>query len=148
MKISTKGRYGLRAMLYLAINSNSGYITLKTISEREEISKEYLEHIFSILKKANLVKSIKGSQGGYILSDKPSKVTVASILYALEGDLSVADYNIDNKEPDNSIDYCLKINIWDKINKEVTKFIESITLEDLINKYMLANNDSAPTFCI
>lgn len=148
MKISTKGRYGLRAMLYLAINSDTGYITLETISKREEISKEYLEHIFSILKKVNLVKSTKGSKGGYILSDKPSKITIASILYALEGDLSVADYIIEGKEQDNSIDYCLKINIWDKINKEVTKFIESITLEDLINKYMLANNDSAPTFCI
>ncbi len=148
MKISTKGRYGLRAMLDLAINGNSRYITLKTISKREEISEEYLEHIFSMLRKANLVKSIKGSQGGYILADKPSKITISSILYALEGDLSVADNIIDNIKPDDSIDYFLKTNIWDKINEEVNKFIGSITLEDLVNRYKVMNQSSAPMFNI
>lgn len=148
MKISTKGRYGLRAMLSLAINSGSGYTTLKTISKREEISEEYLEHIFSILRRANLVKSIKGSQGGYILADKPSKISIASILYALEGDLSVADNIVDDNKTYNSIDYCLKTNVWDKINMEVAKFIESITLEDLISRYGVISNDKISMFYI
>lgn len=148
MKISTKGRYGLRAMLNLAINNGSGYTTLKTISKREEISEEYLEHIFSILRRANLVKSIKGSRGGYILADKPSKISIASILYALEGDLSIADNIIDDNKTYNSIDYCLKINVWDKINTEVAKVIESITLENLISRYEVISNDKVSMFYI
>ncbi|MCX6384132.1 MAG: Rrf2 family transcriptional regulator [Actinobacteria bacterium] len=148
MKISTKGRYGLRALLDLATNYNGQYIALKTIAKRLEVSEDYLEQVFSILRKANLVKSIKGSQGGYTLTNDPSKMTIGSILRTLEGDLSVVNNTIDEKKYDNAVDYCLKINVWDKINKNVNRLIESMTLEDLVNKYKIINHDNSPMFYI
>ncbi len=124
MKISTKGRYGLRAMLDIAINSNGEYITLKTISKREEISEDYLEHVFSILRKANLVKSIKGSQGGYVLKDRPSEITISSILYALEISLIIT------RNPLSEISGCHNSqNVYTFFNGQyycIKRFIDSI----------------------
>ena len=78
MKISTKGRYGLRAMLDLALNSKMGHVSLYSIAERQGISESYLEHMFSTLRKAELVKSIKGAQGGYTLAYSPSKIKIGT----------------------------------------------------------------------
>lgn len=89
MKISTKGRYGLIAMVDIAINETSENVTIKSISERQGISEGYLEQIFSSLRKAGLVKSIKGSQGGYILGNSISNITIGDILRTLEGSLKV-----------------------------------------------------------
>lgn len=89
MKISTKGRYGLKAMIDVAVYSSSENVTLKSISERENISEKYLEQIFSALRKNGLVNSKKGAQGGYSLSDSMSKITAGDILRALEGSLNV-----------------------------------------------------------
>lgn len=96
MKMSTKGRYGLRAMLDIAINSRGDIVNVKSIAERQNISESYLEQVFSILRKAAIVKSIKGAQGGYILADDPSNITVGQILRTLEGNLNVVD--IDNRD--------------------------------------------------
>jgi Rrf2 family cysteine metabolism transcriptional repressor len=131
MKISTKGRYGLRAMLDLAIYSGGEHISLSSIAERQNISSNYLEQVFSILRKSGLVKSVKGAQGGYILADKPDKIRIGTILRALEGDLSVIDPN-DSIAENNSVEYCLKANVWDEINASIDKVVDSITLEDLI----------------
>ena len=85
MKLSTKGRYGVKAMVDLAIHNSEGQIALKSIAERQEISENYLEQLFATLRKAGLVKSTRGAQGGYVLADKPEKITVGTILRALEG---------------------------------------------------------------
>lgn len=84
MKISTKGRYGLRAMLDLALNSLGDHVALSNIAERQDISVSYLEQMFSVLRKAGLLKSVKGAQGGYVLADRPSQIKVGTILRALE----------------------------------------------------------------
>jgi Rrf2 family protein len=131
MKISTKGRYGLRAMLDLAIYSGGEHISLSSIAERQNISSNYLEQVFSILRKSGLVKSVKGAQGGYILAEKPDKIRIGTILRALEGDLSVIDPN-DSVAENNSVEYCLKANVWDEINASIDKVVDSISLEDLI----------------
>lgn len=131
MKISTKGRYGLRAMLDLAIYSDGEHISLSSIAERQNISSNYLEQVFSILRKSGLVKSVKGAQGGYILAEKPDKIRIGTILRALEGDLSVIDPN-DSVAENNSVEYCLKANVWDEINASIDKVVDSISLEDLI----------------
>ena len=107
MKISTKGRYGLRAMADLAINSTKGHIDLKNISIRQQISKSYLEQLFSALKKSNLVKSIKGPQGGYLLAKSVSEITVGDILRALEGNLSVIDETTLISEDKSPLKYCI-----------------------------------------
>jgi Rrf2 family protein len=136
MKLSTKGRYGLRAMVDLAANSHNEHVALYSIAKRQNVSGNYLEQVFSILKKVGLVNSIKGSQGGYLLADEPSKIKVGAILRALEGELSVADEECDgSSEFKHSIKYCLKQNVWDKINDSVNEIVDSITLEDLVNDY-------------
>ncbi|MGI5922220.1 MAG: RrF2 family transcriptional regulator [Syntrophomonadaceae bacterium] len=138
MLISTKGRYGLRAMVDLAISSNSGLVALNSIAERQNISANYLEQVFSLLKKAGLVNSVKGSQGGYILAEKPANITVGVILRALEGDLNVIKKE-ENKTNGNIIENCLTINVWDKLNDAINSTIDSITLEDLVNEYNRLN---------
>ncbi len=136
MKISTKGRYGLRAIIDLAINSSGDHVALYSIAERQGISENYLEQMFSTLRKAGLVKSVKGAQGGYILSGKPSEIKLGTVLRALEGDLSVVDDSetIDKNET-YSIQNCLREFLWDKINESINKVVDSITIEDLINEY-------------
>lgn len=139
MLISTKGRYGLRAMVDLAVSSNNEHVALNSIAERQNISANYLEQVFALLKKAGLVKSVKGSQGGYILADKPANISVGIILRALEGDLSIFDKKEENKTIDNTIESCLKSNVWDKLNENINQTVDSITLDDLVNEYKRLN---------
>lgn len=137
MKVSTKGRYGLRAIIDLSLNSNGDYVSLISIAERQNISKNYLEQVFSALRKSGIVKSVKGSQGGYLLNGRISEIKVGDILRALEGDLSVVkeDENVNNK-----IELCIKKNIWNKIDEKVFDVIDNITLEDIINEYNKGND--------
>lgn len=131
MRISTKGSYGLRAIIDLSLNSKGEYVSLISIAERQNISKNYLEQVFSSLRKSGIVKSVKGSQGGYLLNGDPSEITAGDILRALEGDLSVAKSELKA----NKIDACIRRSLWDKIDEKVFELVDSITLEDLINDY-------------
>lgn len=133
MKISTKGRYGLRAIIDLALNSHGEHVSLVNIAERQDISKNYLEQVFSTLRKAEIVKSVKGAQGGYELAKDPCEITTGEILRALEGNLSVVSLSSENE--DNKIEKCIKKNVWNKIDESVNKVIDNTTLEDLINEY-------------
>lgn len=149
MKISTKGRYGLRALLDLAVNSNGEHVALSNIAERQSISENYLEQVFSSLRKAGIIKSVKGAQGGYILAEKPSNIRVGSILRVLEGDLSVVQD--DGNHPQNyyeSIQYCLKLKVWDKMSESINNFVDSLTLEDLVQDYKTLNNDIGDMYYI
>lgn len=139
MRVSTKGRYGLRAIIDLSLNSNGDYVSLISIAERQNISKNYLEQVFSALRKSGVVKSVKGSQGGYLLNGKTSEIKVGDILRALEGDLSVVKEEETNKN--NKIELCIKKNLWDKIDGKVFELIDNITLEDLINEYNKGNEN-------
>src|ERR1035437_8438722 len=91
MRLSTKGRYGLRAILDLAIHSQEHHVSLYSIAERQKISIIYLEQIFTVLKKSGSINSIKGAQGGYFLADKPSNIKVGTVLRNLEGSLHIVD---------------------------------------------------------
>lgn len=135
MKLSTKGRYGLRAMLDLAICSSGDQISLYSIAQRQNISENYLEQVFSTLRKAGLVKSIKGAQGGYVLAEAASSIGVGTILRALEGDLSIAEEETDGKLPENPVLQCIKINVWDRMNESLNQVVDDITLESLVNEY-------------
>ena len=134
MKISTKGRYGLTAMVDIAINAISENVTIKSISERQDISEGYLEQIFSSLRKAGLVKSIKGSQGGYILGNNPARITIGDILRTLEGNLSVLGDEIKDEE-ENMLQQCIKGKIWNEMDKNINAIVDSITLENLVTDY-------------
>ncbi|ACQ54313.1 Rrf2 family transcriptional regulator [Clostridium botulinum] len=140
MKISTKGKYGIKAIIDLAINSTEETVTLKSISERQNISEGYLEQIFSLLRKNNLIKGIKGAQGGYILEKDSAHITAGEILRALEGDLSVVELNDDYLN--NRMEKSIKTNLWDRINESIEKVVDSITLEDLVEAYKKSDNQN------
>ena len=91
MKLSTKGRYGLKAMFELSLTQKNGPVPLRQIAQKQNISEQYLEQIFSALKKAGLIKSVRGAQGGYLLVKEPKDITVGDILIVLEGRVSISD---------------------------------------------------------
>ena len=140
MKLSTKGRYGIRALIDISVYSDGEHISLNSIADRQGISENYLEQVFSALRKAGIVKSVKGAQGGYILADRPGNITVGKILRVLEGELSIVSERTDSSEPeDKSISNLLQVMVWDKIMDCINQFADSITLEDLADEYKRKN---------
>ncbi len=136
MKISTKGRYGLRALIYLSLHSNEGQISLISIANHNQISIHYLEQVFSALKKAGIVKSVKGAQGGYILGDAPKNITVSQIITSLEGDYTIAREDFDDLSEFRYISLAIQTKLWDRVNKEMEQILRNTTLEDLVNEYV------------
>lgn len=141
MKVSTKGRYGIRALVDLAVHSIETHVSLVSIAERQKISLNYLEQVFASLRKAGLVKSIKGSQGGYVLSRSPKEITVGEVIAVLEGDFRIVDDNLFEDGELDPIRMAIKTLLWDKINANVNHYLTSTTLEDLAEEYRRLNND-------
>jgi Rrf2 family cysteine metabolism transcriptional repressor len=137
MKLSTKGRYGLKAMLDLAVHSNEGQVALKSIAERQQLSENYLEQLFAALKKAKLVKSLRGSQGGYSLGDRPEKISVGDILRALEGTMAPTDCVSENCQVHHcgNSDFCVTRGVWEKIRDGINNVIDNISLQELVDDY-------------
>ncbi|WP_422445773.1 RrF2 family transcriptional regulator [Thermoanaerobacterium sp. DL9XJH110] len=135
MKLSTKGRYGLKAMFDLALNYGKGPIPLKSIAERQEISEHYLEQLFSNLRKAGLVKSVRGAQGGYVLARKPSEITVGDVLRVLEGPIGLVDCVLEQDAVECSkADDCITRVVWEKIRDSMIATMDSITLKDMCDE--------------
>lgn len=138
MKLSTKGRYGARAMLDLALNYSEaqGPVALNAIAERQAISEEYLEQIFSTLRKSGIVESVRGAQGGYRLARPAIKITVGDILRALEGSLSPVDC-VQEKNPTACERYeeCVMKEVWRKMRDSINSAVDGITLADLVDDY-------------
>lgn len=133
MKLSTKGRYGVKAMVDLALNYGTAPVSIKTISKRQNISEYYLEQLFSPLRKADLIKSIRGAQGGYVLNREPKDIKISDIIYVLEGPIEVSDC-VDGSSCDN-LQYCATRILWKKIQDSIDSVIKSITLQDIVNDY-------------
>lgn len=134
MKLSTKGKYGLKAMFELALSSNGEPVSLKYIAKKQGISDQYLEQIFSILKKAELVKSVRGAQGGYYISKEASEITVADILKVLEGDMAFTECLLD-KDLCENFDSCATKYVWAKVKESIEEVTNSISLQDMIDDY-------------
>lgn len=136
MKLSTKGRYGLRIMVDLAIHSINEHVSLSSVAARQQISENYLEQVISLLRKAGLVNSIKGAQGGYFLGNKPSKISVGEVLRVLEGDFAWVNEKSDSQEfKDTDIQGCIQHMVWDKLAERTYGFVNSITIEDVADEY-------------
>lgn len=133
MKLSTKGRYGVKAIVDLAINQGETPVSIKSISQRQNISEYYLEQLFAPLRKAKVIKSIRGAQGGYVLNADPSKITVLDIMNILEGPVEISEC-LDNGDCTN-IDCCATRTVWKKIKDSIDNVMESITLQDILNDY-------------
>lgn len=133
MKISTKGRYGLRIMIDIAVYGKGGCVSLKDIAEREHLSEKYLEQIINLLGKENLVQSVRGAKGGYHLTKTPEEITVKEILLATEGSLAPVACAADNDCCENYCD-CVTSFIWTQMYDAVMGVVEKITLKDLVEK--------------
>lgn len=131
--ISTKARYALRVMIDLAEHQDAGYIPLKDIAARQEISEKYLEIIIKILVKGKMLKGLRGKGGGYILTREPSEYIVGDIIELTEGPLAPVACLQPDAEVCNRKDICVTLPLWEKYYTLVHDFFFHITLEDVIN---------------
>ncbi len=134
MLISTKGRYALRVMLDLAENSHGGFIPLKDITERQSISKKYLESIMVILSKAGFVEAVHGKGGGYKLSREPGEYKAGEILRLTEVTLAPVMCLEENAKACERADVCKTLPLWRGLNKVITEYLDNISLEDILLK--------------
>ena len=135
MKLSTKARYGVLAMVELAFHYGQGPISIRRIAEKQSFSDSYMEQLFSALKTAGLVKSIRGAKGGYVLSRAPEEIVVGEIIRALEGPIELAECVTGNddftceKSPE-----CVTRGLWKDVMESITQVIDHRSLQDLLNK--------------
>lgn len=134
MKISTKGRYALRMLIDLAEHKENGFISLRDIAERQDISKKYLEQIVPILNQSNILRTSRGFQGGYMLAQEPDKYTVGDILRITEGSICpVPCLEEDPIQCERSSD-CATLPLWQGLNRVISDYLDHITLQDLLDK--------------
>ena len=134
MKLSTRGRYGIHAMYDLACNADAGPQPIKAIAERQNIPEAYLEQLFAVLKKDKLVTSVRGAQGGYMLSRSPDEITVGDVLRSLEGGLTLVDC-LDEEEACGKSCACPTRIVWLKIRDGLNAIVDGITLTDMQEEY-------------
>lgn len=136
MRLSTKGRYGVRAMFDLAMHSGDAAIALKSVAQREKISEKYLEHLFSSLKKAGLIHSVRGAQGGYRLARSPEEITLGDIIRVLEGPVVPAECAVESgaNESCHRSSECAMRSIWCRIRDEINGILDGITLAEVVDE--------------
>ncbi len=132
MKISTKGRYGLRAMIDIAAKSTDGTpVFLSEIAKRQGVSEKYLEHIFSILHKAGLVKAIRGRKGGYLLNREPHQISLYEIISTLEGPCTLVDC-VDDQKACSRFETCVTRDIWKLLGERIEECLRDYNLSTLV----------------
>lgn len=132
MMISTKGRYALRVMIDLAQHTDEGFVSLKEISDRQQISMKYLESIVAVLNKANFLLSLRGKDGGYKLARAPKDYTVGAVLKLTEGSLAPVACLEGCGTVCQSSDGCITLPLWQKLDGIIDGYLESVTLADLL----------------
>ncbi|MGO9612875.1 MAG: RrF2 family transcriptional regulator [Dissulfurispiraceae bacterium] len=131
LRLSTKGQYGVRAMFEIAMGGVDKPVTIKQISERQDVSVSYLEQILNKLRKAGLIKSIKGPGGGYILNKSPEEIKIADVLNELEGPIAITSC-LDPGEGCVRIDGCVTYLLWKSLGEQIEGFLSTISLQNLI----------------
>lgn len=131
LKLSTKGRYGLRAMIELASAYGEGALMMSAIADRQEISRKYLHALLTSLKDAGLVRAVRGARGGFLLAKEPTEIKVSDIFEALEGRLSVVDC-VTDQSLCTRIERCETWNLWKKLNDAMLEVLEGVTLDELV----------------
>jgi len=144
MKLSTRTRYGLRALLELAKNYGKGPLQLKVIAKQQDISVKYLEQLMAVLKLAGIVKSVRGPSGGYVLSKNPGELKLGECFNCLEGK-SITPECVYDKNLCSKSDNCTVRGLWVDLQNTVTEFFQSITMQSLIDR---GNDRKAPDYQI
>jgi Rrf2 family protein len=147
MRLSTKGRYGTRAMLDVALHTDEGLVHLKHVAERQEISKKYLEHLVARLEADGLLRTVRGAGGGVALARPPSEVTILDILHTLEGSLAPVEC-ADRPEVCSRSVNCGARDLWTELGGVMTGFLRAVTLEDLCERQRKKDEPAALTYHI
>jgi Rrf2 family iron-sulfur cluster assembly transcriptional regulator len=135
MKLTTKGRYAVMAMADIALFRDKGPISLTDVSLRQNISLAYLEQIFIKLKNKNLVKSIRGAKGGYVLVIPPEDIKISSIISAVDEEVKMLNCKKESKKGcNNKSSKCITHNLWDQLDQHINNFFEKVKLQDLVKK--------------
>jgi len=142
LKVSTKGRYALRMLLDLAEHKDEGFIALKEIAERQNISKQYLEQIVSLLNTSDILRANRGKLGGYMLAKEPSRCTVGQVLRITEGSLAPVACLEDTINQCDRAGYCKTLPMWAGLNKVISNYLDSVTLQDMLDQYQEHGGDN------
>lgn len=135
MKLSTKGRYGLRAMIDLVLHSEAEPVSIASIAARQSISESYLEQLIAKLRKAGLVTSVRGAGGGYIPSRKAEEISVGDVLRALEGNLDPVECpGLSAENGCGGADVCVTKYVWKRINDSINRTVDEIKISDLVKE--------------
>ncbi len=132
MMVSTRGRYALRVMIDLAENADGGYIPMKAVAERQNISLKYLERILPVLAKNNMIEGVHGKGGGYRLTRRPADYRIGDILRLTEGDLAPVACLECGAEPCAKTAECRTLPMWNKLNTVINEYLDSVTIADLM----------------
>ncbi len=136
MKLSTKGKYGVRAVYEIAKSAGPGPLTIREIAERQGISVSYLEQIMYRLGRAGLIESVRGPGGGYLLGKKPADLTIGDVVRALEGPIALSHCLEPGMSDDcNQADACVARMVWAKVGAKIEEALDSITFDDLLRQY-------------
>ena len=138
MKLSTKGRYSVTALYELALHYGEGVVPIKTIAKSQGISENYLEQLMLPLRRAGLVESVRGAQGGYTLSRPPAEVTIGEIITAVEGPIALVDCLLTSAESDDQscvrAGSCVTRQIWEEVCDSINSVLNNISLADLLQR--------------
>ena len=145
MRITTKGRYGLRALIDLAQYSEIEPVSISSIATRQGISERYLEQLMTLLKKAQLIKSIRGAGGGYVLAKDINEISVGDVLRALEGSLEPVECAAFSEgESCEAAGGCVTKYVWQRINESITRTVDEISLKQLVDESKAVQNTNVP----
>jgi Rrf2 family protein len=133
MKLSTRTRYGIRAILELAENDGKRPLQLRIIAQRQDISIKYLEQLMSILRSAGFVRSIRGAKGGYMLAKPPNQIKLSDVFDCLEGYVTTVEC-IEDKKYCERADDCIARQVWIQVQDAIKNVLQSITVQDLVNR--------------
>jgi Rrf2 family cysteine metabolism transcriptional repressor len=133
MKLSTKGRYGTRALLDIALHSQEGPVTLKDIAQREQISLPYLEHLITPLIEGGVIQSTRGVGGGVSLAKSPEEIRLSEVIGLLENSIALVKC-VDNPKVCNRSEFCVTRDIWSELKAAMDGVLQSTTLQDLVER--------------
>ena len=149
MKLSTKGRYGLRALIDLARYSEEEPVSISSIAARQDISEGYLEQLMALMKRAGLVKSIRGAAGGYVLAKSAKEISVGDVLRALEGKLEPAECAAFHPEKGcKASANCVTKYVWQKINDSINQTVDEMNLKALVEVGENLKESKADQTCV
>src|SRR5512136_200627 len=147
MRLSTKGRYGVRALVDIALNCDGGPVLLKDIAKRQDVSAQYLEHLVAPLIRAGILRSIRGAKGGIALAKPPEEIRLSHVIEVLEGSVAPVEC-VDNPALCARSDMCVTRDVWSDIKTAIVEVLESLTVKDLMDRQRAKARSKSGTYSI